>query len=33
MQKLPILDEDLCVVLGNMLDNAIEASEKLRIDG
>ena len=29
MQKLPILDEDLCVVLGNMLDNAIEASEKV----
>lgn len=29
MQGLPVSDEDLCVILGNMLDNAIEACEKI----
>jgi two-component system sensor histidine kinase AgrC len=27
--KLPIPEEDLCVLLGNALDNAIEASQKV----
>lgn len=29
MQELPVSDEDLCIILGNMFDNAIEACEKV----
>jgi sensor histidine kinase regulating citrate/malate metabolism len=30
-QELPVERYDLCVVLGNMLDNAIEASKKVKV--
>ena len=31
-EKLPVSDIDLCVILGNLLDNAIESCQKLNIN-